>query len=143
MMKRINLDRHQLWVVGGNMASKYLRGNCLGMLPSTCRKPICLRLLEVLSYSCTPAAPAQDQALAGLPAARGWPEPLCSACPLLAPPPGRRPEGRGAPAGDALQIKRNPNFRPGVWRGKDAHSTRLRISDLPCEQANPKRNARY
>lgn len=52
------------------MASKYLRGNCLGMLPSTCRKPICLRLLEVLSYSCTPAAPAQDQALAGPPAAR-------------------------------------------------------------------------
>lgn len=39
------------------MASKYLRGNCLGMLPSTCRKPICLRLLEVLSYSCTQAVP--------------------------------------------------------------------------------------
>lgn len=47
------------------MASKRLRGNCLGTLPSTCRKPICLWLLEVLSYSCTPAAPTQDRALAG------------------------------------------------------------------------------
>lgn len=66
------------------MASKYLRGNCLGMLPSTCRKPICLRLLEVLSYSCAPAAPTQDQALAGPPTARaprGWPEPPHSLCP--------------------------------------------------------------
>lgn len=62
------------------MASKYLRGNCLGMLPSTCRKPICLWLLEVLSYSCTPAASTQDQALAGPPAAQaygGWLEPPC------------------------------------------------------------------
>lgn len=59
-MKRINIDRHQLWVHGGNVASKYLRGNYLGMVPSTCRKPICLWLLEVLSYSCTPAAPPRD-----------------------------------------------------------------------------------
>lgn len=75
MMKRVKLDRHQLWVVGGNVASKYLRGNCLGMLPSTCRKPICLRLLEVLSYSCTPAAPTLDQALAGLHGTWGWLDP--------------------------------------------------------------------
>lgn len=67
------------------MASKYLKGNCLGMLPSTCGKPICLRLLEVLSYSCTPAAPTLDQALAGLHGTWGWLEPPHSICPLLAP----------------------------------------------------------
>lgn len=33
------------------MASKYLRGNYLGLVPSTCRKPICLWLFEGLSYS--------------------------------------------------------------------------------------------
>lgn len=37
-------------------------GNYLGMVPSTCRKPICPWLFEILSYSCTTAAPARDQA---------------------------------------------------------------------------------
>lgn len=82
------------------MASKDLRGNYLGMVPSTCRKPICLWLSEVLSYSCTPAAPAQDQAHGGL-------EP---------PPWGRVLLLRAAaPIADALQGKSNLNFCPGVW----------------------------
>lgn len=57
MMRRINPDRHQLWVLGRSVASEYLRGNCLGALPSTCRKPICPQLLEGLSYSFTRQPP--------------------------------------------------------------------------------------
>lgn len=54
-MKRINPDRYEHWVIGENAGSKYLRGNCLGVLPSTCRKPICLGLFGV----CLTAVPGQ------------------------------------------------------------------------------------
>lgn len=79
------------------MASKYLRGNCLGMLPSTCRKPICLRLLEVLSYSCTQAVPHPGPGLAATCAAHAcaW---LCpAASPHRLPGTGvLLPEGTGS-----------------------------------------------
>lgn len=62
-MKRINPDRYEHWVIGENTGSKYLRGNCLGVLPSTSRKPICLGLFGVCLTAPTQSCHRETQIL--------------------------------------------------------------------------------
>lgn len=133
MMKRLNLDRHQLWVIGGNRASQYLRGNCLSILPSTCRKPICLWLLEVVSYSCTLAAPAQDRALAG------WPEPHTRSARLPVPLPKQL---CSHPLCSAR--KEDPEFlHRCVAEGKNVHRMWICTLYLPYKRVNHKQGTCY
>ena len=97
------------------MASWYLRGNCLGVLPSTCRKPVWLRLLEVSSYSRTPPGIRPSPGCSGTRGAAGPP-----ALGLPAPCPSARPgEPRSCPRRSAEQGEAE-FLRRCVAGGKDA-----------------------
>lgn len=99
--------------------SQYLRGIHLAGVASTCRKPFCPCLLEVLSHSRTPAAPARDQAHGGL-----QPAPLLPRA--------------AAPIADALQRERNLNFWPGAWwRGAKCVCASYLIHEQTSPRPNP------